>query len=182
MSITGKLRTVFYTRLAQKPIQPFVEEGKIPFVALFCGNIHIADPRDRSHKDPVTLVEVKVLVREENSTSILSGQGDDIMMEHIERETLSEVPLEVQLEEVVSALEEIPSMVELNARQLRKLVLLISRAERIVEGGRREDGTGANDTGDELVVLAGGEVQEGGVESRQWHEVVGNERGEGMGF
>ena len=162
MSVTGKPHTVFYTRLVQKPVQPFVEEGKISFVALFCRNIHIADLRGRSHKDLITLVEVKMLVREKNSTSILSGQGDDIMMEHIERETLSEGSLEAQLEEVVSALEEIPSKVELDARQLREIVFLIPGAERRVEGGCHED-----DTGSELVLLASDEIQEGRVESGQ---------------
>jgi hypothetical protein len=43
------------------------------------------------------------------------------MVEHIEREALSEVSLEVRLEEVVSPLEEIPSMVKLDAPQLGEL-------------------------------------------------------------
>jgi len=91
-----------------------------------------------------------VLVREESSTSILSGQGDDIVLEHIERETLSEVSLEVRLEEVVSVLEEIPSVVELDAPQLRKFVLLVSGIEGIVKSGCREDSSRANGTSDEI--------------------------------
>ena len=89
------------------------------------------------------------------------------MMEHIEREALSEGSLEVRLEEVISSLEEIPSVVKLDAPQLRKVVLLIFGAEDIVENGRREDGSGANGTSDKLVVLAS---QDGRVESG--HEVV----------
>ena len=67
----------------------------------------------------------------------------------------------------MSALEEIPSMVELDARQLWEVVFLIPGAERIVEGGCHEDGTSANSTGGELVVLASDEIQEGRVESGQ---------------
>jgi hypothetical protein len=53
-------------------------------------------------------------VRVENSTSIFPSQGDDIVVEHIERETLAVVSIEVRPEEVVSPLEEIPSMVKLD--------------------------------------------------------------------
>jgi len=56
---------------------------------------HCTKHPNRSHKDLITLAEGKVLVREENSTSILSGQCDDIVLEHVERETLSEGSLEV---------------------------------------------------------------------------------------
>ena len=59
-------------------------------------------------------------------------------------------------------LEEIPSMIELDARQLREIVFLIPGAERRVEGGCHED-----DTGSELVLLASDEIQEGRVESGQ---------------
>jgi hypothetical protein len=125
---------------------------------------------DRSHKDLVTLGEVKMWVGEENLASILSSQGDDIMVEYIERETLSEVSPEIQLEEVVSPLEEIPSMVKLDAPQLREVVFLIFGAEGIVENGCREDYSGANSTSDKLAVLAS---QDGRVESG--HEMVREE-------
>ena len=62
----------------------------------------------------------------------------------------------------MSALEEIPSMIELDARQLREVGFLISRAERIVEGGCHEDGAGG-----ELAILASDEIREGRVESGQ---------------
>ena len=92
------------------------------------------------------------------------------MVEHIERETLAEVSLEIQLEEVVSPLKEIPSMVKLDAPQLGKVVLLISGAESIVENGCHKDSGRANSTSNKLVVLAGDEIQGGRVESG--HEVA----------
>jgi len=98
------------------------------------------------------------------------------MVEHIKRETLSEVPLEVRLEKVVSPLEEVPSMIKLDAPQLRKLVDLIFEAESIAENGCREDGSRAKGTGSELVVLSCDEIQDSRVESG--HEVV-REQGRG---
>ena len=80
------------------------------------------------------------------------------MVEYVERETLSKVSLEVGLEEVVSALEEIPSMVKLDALQLGKVVLPIFGAESIVENSCDEDGSRANSASDKLVVLASDEV------------------------
>ena len=92
------------------------------------------------------------------------------MVEHVERETLAEVSLEIQPEEVVSPLKEIPGMVKLNAPQLGKTAFLISGAESIVENGCHEDCGRANGTSDKLVVLAGDEIQGGRVESG--HEVA----------
>ena len=99
------------------------------------------------------------------------------MVEHIERETVSEGSLEVRLEEVVSLLEEIPSMIKLDTAQLRKLVCLIFGAESIVDSGCHKDGSRANGTGDELIFLTGDEIQNGRVESG--HGVVrdGERRG-----
>ena len=173
-----------HTGLVQQLIQPFVEEGRSSFFAVFRRRIFIADRRclwlqdqsdilllrernsDRSHKDLITLVEGKALVREENSTSILSGQGDDIVLEHIEREILSEVLLEVQPEEVVSVLEEIPSMVKLDASQLGKFVVLIFGAENIPENCCRKDGRGrAKGTSGELVFISCDKAQDGRAES-----------------
>jgi len=113
-----------------------------------------------SHEDLVTLVEGKVLIRVESLTGILPDQGDDIMVEHVERETLSKVPLEVPLEKVVSPLEEIPSMVKLDAPQLRKLVVPIAESESIVENCCRKDGGCAKGTSSELVVLSCDEIQD----------------------
>jgi len=117
-----------------------------------------------SHKYPVTLVEVEVWVREERLTSILPNQSNDIMVEDVEREALSDVSLEVQLKEVVPPIEEIPSMVQLDAPQLGEFVMLILGSESVVDGGCRENGSRANGTSDELVVLAGDGIQDGGVE------------------
>ena len=126
-------------------------------------------PRERnphlSHEDLVTLVEGKVLVRIESLTSVLPNQGDDIVVEYVEREALSEIPLEIRLEEVVSALEEIPSMVQLDAPQLGKAVVLISGAENIVENDCRKDGGRAKCTSGELVVVSCDEIQYDRVES-----------------
>ena len=114
------------------------------------------------------------MVGVEKSTSILSGQDDNGMVEHIERETLSEVSLEVRLEEVVSPLEEIPSMEKLDALQLRKVVVLIFGAESIVENGYRKDGSRAKG---EPVVLSRDEIQDGRAESG--HGVVGKQERRG---
>ena len=120
---------------------------------------------------------MKVRVGEENLTSILPSQGNDIMVEYIERETLSEVSLEIRLEEVVPSLEEIPSVVKLDAAQLRKLVRLIFGAENIVDSGCHKNGSRAKGTGDELIVFVGDKIQNGKIESG--HGVVrdGERRG-----
>ena len=76
-------------------------------------------------KNPVTLVNVEVWVGEENSTGVLPSQSDDIMVEHVEGEVLPVVSHEVRLEEVMRPLEEIPSVIQLNAPQLGEVVLLI---------------------------------------------------------
>jgi len=102
-------------------------------------------------------------VGEEGLASIFPGQGNDVMMEHIEGETLPKVLLEVPLEEIISSLEEIPSMVELDAPQLREIVPLILGAEDIVDTGRREDESHASN---QLVVPARDECQCGRVENR----------------
>ena len=77
----------------------------------------------------------------------------------------------------MSPLEEIPSVIQLDATQLRKLVRLIFGAEGIVGSGCHEDGSRANGTGDELVVLAGDGIQNGRVESG--HVMVGGEERRG---
>ena len=104
------------------------------------------------------------------------------MVEDVERETLPVVPIKVRPEEVVPLLEEIPSMVNLDTPQLGKVMLLISRAESIVENDCREDGSSTNGTSDELVVLSSNEVQDGRVESG--HELVMKQarRGHGVLF
>ena len=98
------------------------------------------------------------------------------MVEDIEREAFSEVSLQVRVDEVVSPSEKIPSMVKLDASQLREFISVILGAESIVGGGYREDGSGANSTGDELVVLDGGGIHDSRAESE--HEVVRGEKGD----
>ena len=71
----------------------------------------------------------------------------------------------------MSPLEKVPSVVKLDAPQLGEVALLIFRAKSVVDSGRREDGSCANSTSDEPVVFAGGETQDGRVESG--HEAVG---------
>jgi len=123
--------------------------------------LHERNPH-RPHKDLVTLLEGKLLVGEESSTSILSGQDDDIVLEHIKRKTVPEVSLEVRLEEVVSILEEVPSMIKLDAPQLGKFVVLILGAENIPENGCRKDGGRAKCTSGELVFISCDKIQDGG--------------------
>ena len=101
-------------------------------------------------------------VRKENSASVFTSQGDDVMVEHAERETLSESLLEVPLEEVISAPEKIPSMVKLDAPQLGKVVRLILGAQSPVGNGCYK---GESSASDELVVPASNEGQGGRVES-----------------
>jgi len=94
------------------------------------------------------------------------------MVEDIEREAFSEVPLKVRVEEVVSSLEEVPSMVKLDAPQLREFTPLILGAKNAVDSGHREDDSRTNSA--EKFVLYGDGAYDGGVESG--HEMV--EKGE----
>ena len=48
-----------------------------------------------SPKNLVTFVEVEVWVGEENSTGVFASQSNDIVVEDVEREALSQVSLEV---------------------------------------------------------------------------------------
>jgi hypothetical protein len=63
-------------------------------------------------------------------------------------------------------LEEIPSVVQLDARQLGKIVRLILGAERIVDGGRREEGGHGKCGSNESVVFASDKMKDSGIESR----------------
>ena len=83
------------------------------------------------------------------------------MVEDIERKTLSEGPFEIGLEEVVSPLVEIPSMIKLNAPQLRKVLRIFSGVESIVGGGCHEKNKRANRASDKLDILAGDGIQDG---------------------
>jgi len=85
-----------------------------------------------SHQDPVTLVDVQVLVRKKSFAGFFPNQSNDGMVEHIEREVLAEVSTEIRMEEVESPLEEIPSVVKLDAPQLGEVVLSIFGAKCIV--------------------------------------------------
>ena len=97
-------------------------------------------------------------------TGLFPGQSNDGVVKHVKREVLSEVPLEVVLEEVVSVFEEAPSVVQLDASQLWEVAILVLGAKSIVDGGCNEDGSRAKGTGDELVVLTGDRGQSGEVE------------------
>ena len=70
----------------------------------------------RSCEKLETLHDVKVRVRENNAAGLFPGQSDELVVDHIERETFPRVSFIVRLEEVVSPSEEIPSVVELDAR------------------------------------------------------------------
>ena len=94
---------------------------------------------------------------------------------HVESKALSQVPFQVGLKEVVSSLEEVPSMVKLDALQILEFVLLNFRGESVVHGSCREDSSRANDDGNELVVLAHDGMEDGSAQGR--HEV---DRSEGL--
>ena len=111
-------------------------------------------------------------------TGILPGQSKDVMVEYIERKTLSEGPFEIGSEEVVSPLVEIPSMIKLNAWQLGKLVRVFSGAESVVGGGCGDDER-TNRANNELVVPAGDGIQDAGAEEghgairkEEWRDIA----------
>jgi hypothetical protein len=124
-----------------------------------------------SHENLVTPADVEMGVGEENPTSILSTQSNDVMVEDVEREALAEVLFQVRLKEVVSTLEEFPSVEKLNARQLGEVVLLIFGTKSIVGNGCYQYGSRTNRTSEELAVLASGD---GGQDCR-----IESEHGEG---
>jgi hypothetical protein len=172
--------------LVQKLIHSLVEDSPAGFLHLHCCYVRVAGPRDliklksvgrcyrgegnthATHKNPITPAEVKVWVGIENPTSIAPVQSDDSVMEYIERETFSEVLLETRMEKIVSPLEEIPSVVKLDAGQLGEPALVIFGAEMVIDDCRREDGARADSADDELIVLDNDGIQR--VESG--HEVV----------
>ena len=65
----------------------------------------------------------------------------------------------------MSTLEEVPSMIKLDAPQLGKFVTFILGAENIPENGCRKDGGRAKGTNGELVFISHDEIQDGRVES-----------------
>ena len=91
-------------------------------------------------------------------------------MEDIEREAFPGVSAEVRVDEIVSSSEEIPSIVKLDAPQPREFMLLILGAENIVGSSYREEGSRANSTDGEVIVLDGEGIHDSRVESG--HEVV----------
>ena len=163
-----------------------VERTVVPFLRIFLGsNGNITHPRslenlqrqrtvmrlgegitDSPHENLVTLVNAEVGVTEEYLATFVSGQSDDSMLEYFEGETLPGVPPVAGHHEVVSTLEEIPSMVGLEATQGREFVLAVLGAESIVGGGCRKESSDAKGTSDELVFLGGDRVEESGVEGR----------------
>ena len=132
-----------------------------------------------SDEDLVPLAEFKIRGIYK-PTGILPRQSEDIMVEYVERKTLSEGPFEIRFEEVVSPLVEIPSMIKLNAPQLGKLVRIFSGDERIVGGGCREDDKRGNCTSNELAALADDGIRDGEVE--EGHGEMREERGRGFIF
>ena len=127
--------------------------------------------------DPLANLKIRGIYK---PTGIVPRQSKDIVVKYVERKTLSEGPLEIGFEEVVSSLVEIPSMIKLNAPKLGKLVRIFSGDKSIVGGGCREDDKRAKRAGDELAVLAGNGIQDGGVE--EGHGEMRKERGRGFIF
>ena len=66
-------------------------------------------------------------------------------MEHVGREA-PQFPFSVKTDEVVTTLEEVPSMVELDAPEFWELVFLFPRSESLVDGGRRKNRSHGNST------------------------------------
>ena len=101
-----------------------------------------------------TLAEVKLRARIQNPTSVLPGQCDYLVVEHVERKT-PRVSLEVRQEEIVALVEELPSMVQLNSPQLGKPISIALGPEGKIDNGCRKDSSHANCAGKELAVFAG---------------------------
>ena len=121
---------------------------------------------DHSHKKLPALSDVHAGVRIKYTRGIFSSQSDDLVAEHVERKSSSRVSFEARLKEVVSLLEEIPSMEELNAWQLGECAIPILGAEAIINKGRRKEGSTTKCGSSELVVFAGDEIKDGRIESR----------------
>lgn len=164
--------------------QPPVERTVVPFLRLFrcdCDIAHSGGLRfpisvkcqgrceknaHSSHENLVAFIDAEVGVAEENLASVLSAQRNNLVAEDLEVEALARVLSVAGHEEVITALEEVPSMVGLEARKPGELALLTLGTEGIDDGGRGEDGGHTSDAGIELVVLADDGVEEGGVEGR----------------
>ena len=128
-------------------------------------------PSDEDH-NPLGDMKIRGIYK---PTSILPGQSNDIVVEDIERKAFSEGPFEIGLEEVVSPLVEIPSMIKLNAPQLGKVLRISLGAESKVGGGCCEDNKRAKYTSEEVDALAGDGIQDGG--AGEGHGVVRKEGG-----
>ena len=102
-----------------------------------------------SHEKFVALIEIEVRVRVKSFPPLFPNQSNDVMVEHVEGKALSEVLLEIRVEEVVPPLEEIPSVVKLDSPQPGEALLFILGAERIVGSCCREDCNSAHGTCDE---------------------------------
>ena len=103
-----------------------------------------------SRENLVTFTDIEMRIRKKNLTSALSSQGNHVMVEYVEREAHSRVTIEVRPEEVVPSLKEIPSMVQLEAPQLREFVVLIFGDECRIYGDRHNDGGYTNGTNDRI--------------------------------
>ena len=125
----------------------------------------------------MTFAVVEVGVGKESATRVFTSQSNDLVMEDVEREA-PQFPFEVQTDKVVTAFEEVPSMVELDAPQLWEFVLLVLGGQSIIDGSCGEDGHHANGGSDvELVAFAGERTGDGRIEDR--HGIDSDEDWEG---
>ena len=110
---------------------------------------------------------------EENVTGVFSSQSNNLVMEDVEREA-PQFPFAVQTDEVVTAFDEVPSMVELDAPKFWESVLLDIGGKSIIDGSCGEDCHHTNGTSNvELVAFAGEGTEDGGIEDR--HEIDSDE-------
>lgn len=94
-------------------------------------------------------------------TTLLPVQSDDPVSEDIEGKALARVPIEVGMEEVVSAYEEIPGVVDLESAKFRKLVFVVAGTEEIIGRSRCKNCSDTDSASDELLVFAGDGMEEG---------------------
>ena len=62
-----------------------------------------------------TRTQVHAGVRIEHTTVMLPGQSDNFVVTRIERKALSRIPFEIRVDKVLSTLEEMPGVVELDS-------------------------------------------------------------------
>ena len=131
----------------------------------------------RSHHEHETLTEVEAGISIKHATGLVPVQSDHFVVDDIERKALAHGRLEFLVEEIKFPLEETPSVEELDAWELGKIMLFILGASRVVDGGGSEESSHAKGGSHEFVVFAGDEMKDGGIEGRHGVGDGGDGRG-----